>query len=207
MNAAPQVPRLSCCRPTRNFTPRRPASRTRRSPARTHRQALPLRTRTSRRSHPQEAQAAAQGSHGRHHATPSAGHRTRSTAIAARASPAARPLRIRSVDALRSRRAAVHRRRLADLALVVGCCVGWSLALPFVALGAFFVFFFRDPERDRRPTTRQRRAVAGRRPRARRRRRRSPTPRRRARGSRSASSCRRWTCTSTACPCRAASRA
>jgi phosphatidylserine decarboxylase len=25
--------------------------------------------------------------------------------------------------------------------------VGWALALPFVALGAFFAFFFRDPER------------------------------------------------------------
>ena len=78
--------------------------------------------------------------------------------------------------------------------------------VPFVVLAGFFLFFFRDPER-RSPTADDvvlspadgRVLVAG--PA------RAATPRRRASGSRSASSCRRWTCTSTACRCRAASRA
>jgi phosphatidylserine decarboxylase len=35
------------------------------------------------------------------------------------------------------------------LALVSGAAIGWILAIPFVALGLLFVFFFRDP--DRRP--------------------------------------------------------
>jgi phosphatidylserine decarboxylase len=33
------------------------------------------------------------------------------------------------------------------LALAAGATVGWLLAVPCVALGAFFAFFFRDPER------------------------------------------------------------
>ena len=33
------------------------------------------------------------------------------------------------------------------LAVVGGLAVGWPLALPFHVLGAFFAFFFRDPER------------------------------------------------------------
>jgi len=33
------------------------------------------------------------------------------------------------------------------LAVVSGATVAWVLAAPFVALGAFFAFFFRDPER------------------------------------------------------------
>jgi phosphatidylserine decarboxylase len=33
------------------------------------------------------------------------------------------------------------------IAAVAGLYVGWWLALPFVALGAFFAFFFRDPHR------------------------------------------------------------
>ena len=33
------------------------------------------------------------------------------------------------------------------LAVVGGLAVGWPLALPFLILGAFFAFFFRDPER------------------------------------------------------------
>ena len=33
------------------------------------------------------------------------------------------------------------------LALVAGAAVAWVLAIPLVALGAFFAFFFRDPER------------------------------------------------------------
>jgi len=33
------------------------------------------------------------------------------------------------------------------IALVVSIYGGWAFALPFVALGAFFAFFFRDPER------------------------------------------------------------
>jgi phosphatidylserine decarboxylase len=33
------------------------------------------------------------------------------------------------------------------IALVSGAAVSWALALPFVVLGAFFLFFFRDPER------------------------------------------------------------
>jgi phosphatidylserine decarboxylase len=33
------------------------------------------------------------------------------------------------------------------IALVSGAAVSWSLASPFFALGAFFLFFFRDPER------------------------------------------------------------
>lgn len=33
------------------------------------------------------------------------------------------------------------------LALISGAVVAWILAIPFVALGAFFAFFFRDPHR------------------------------------------------------------
>jgi phosphatidylserine decarboxylase len=33
------------------------------------------------------------------------------------------------------------------LAVVSGATVAWLLAIPFVALGSFFAFFFRDPER------------------------------------------------------------
>jgi len=33
------------------------------------------------------------------------------------------------------------------IALVSGAAVSWALASPFVVLGAFFLFFFRDPER------------------------------------------------------------
>ena len=33
------------------------------------------------------------------------------------------------------------------IALVAALYVGWPFAIPFVALGAFFAFFFRDPER------------------------------------------------------------
>jgi phosphatidylserine decarboxylase len=33
------------------------------------------------------------------------------------------------------------------IALVAVLFVGWVFALPFIALGAFFAFFFRDPER------------------------------------------------------------
>jgi phosphatidylserine decarboxylase len=37
------------------------------------------------------------------------------------------------------------------LAVVSGAAVAWLLAIPFIALAAFFAFFFRDPER-RSPT-------------------------------------------------------
>lgn len=33
------------------------------------------------------------------------------------------------------------------IALIAWSYVGWGFAIPFVALGAFFAFFFRDPER------------------------------------------------------------
>jgi len=33
------------------------------------------------------------------------------------------------------------------LALIVGGLITWLLALPFLLIGAFFLFFFRDPER------------------------------------------------------------
>lgn len=33
------------------------------------------------------------------------------------------------------------------VALVAGAAVAWVLVLPFIALGAFFAFFFRDPDR------------------------------------------------------------
>ena len=33
------------------------------------------------------------------------------------------------------------------VAVVAGALVGWAAAVPFVVLGAFFLFFFRDPER------------------------------------------------------------
>ena len=33
------------------------------------------------------------------------------------------------------------------LALLTGAAVAWVLAIPFLVLGAFFVFFFRDPDR------------------------------------------------------------
>jgi phosphatidylserine decarboxylase len=33
------------------------------------------------------------------------------------------------------------------LAVVSGAAIGWLLAAPFIVIGAFFAFFFRDPER------------------------------------------------------------
>ena len=33
------------------------------------------------------------------------------------------------------------------VAVVSGAAIAWGLAIPFVVLGAFFAFFFRDPER------------------------------------------------------------
>jgi phosphatidylserine decarboxylase len=33
------------------------------------------------------------------------------------------------------------------IALIAGAAVGWILAIPFVVLGLFFLFFFRDPSR------------------------------------------------------------
>src|SRR5437868_13125429 len=33
------------------------------------------------------------------------------------------------------------------LALITGAIAGWLAAVPFVVLAAFFVFFFRDPDR------------------------------------------------------------
>ena len=33
------------------------------------------------------------------------------------------------------------------IALIAALYAGWAFALPLVALGAFFAFFFRDPER------------------------------------------------------------
>src|SRR5688572_16628846 len=32
--------------------------------------------------------------------------------------------------------------------VISGAAIGWLLALPFLVLGAFFLFFFRDPDRD-----------------------------------------------------------
>ena len=60
--------------------------------------------------------------------------------------PAARPIRVLSV--MRFDRAGWPFVAGASLiALVAAWYVGWAFALPFVALGAFFAFFFRDPER------------------------------------------------------------
>jgi phosphatidylserine decarboxylase len=39
------------------------------------------------------------------------------------------------------------------VAVVAGAAVGWMLALPFAVLGAFFAFFFRDPDRQAPATT------------------------------------------------------
>ena len=33
------------------------------------------------------------------------------------------------------------------VAVIAGAAIGWILAIPFVVLGLFFLFFFRDPER------------------------------------------------------------
>ncbi|MBI4486486.1 MAG: phosphatidylserine decarboxylase family protein [Acidobacteria bacterium] len=33
------------------------------------------------------------------------------------------------------------------LALIVGAAASWAVAIPFLVLAAFFIFFFRDPER------------------------------------------------------------
>jgi len=40
------------------------------------------------------------------------------------------------------------------VAVVAGATVAWVLAIPFVVLGAFFAFFFRDPDRASRHTDR-----------------------------------------------------
>jgi phosphatidylserine decarboxylase len=45
------------------------------------------------------------------------------------------------------------------LALVSGAAVAWVLAIPFVVLGAFFAFFFRDPDRRIPPPQEEERAV------------------------------------------------
>ena len=106
----------------------------------------------------------------------------------------------------RSRGMAVHPRGAGRCAGAVGWWLGPLWALPFLVLAAFFVFFFRDPDRHV-PTGARPRRVASRRPRHDCRR---PAGRRALRpgsGSRSASFCRRWTCTSTARPSTAGSRA
>ena len=136
---------------------RRPASRPGRSPAATHRQAIPFRTRTTRRSHLEEAQASAEGSHGRH---PEA------------SSDRAKPRQAPSLQSRAGRdwhaaaRAELIRTRIDSagfpfivgalgLAAASGAVVSWALAAPFLVLTAFFFFFFRDPERpaDRRAGT------------------------------------------------------
>ena len=73
-------------------------------------------------------------------------------------------------------------------------------------LGGFFAYFFRDPDRTVPQATRAR-GLAGRRQGDDRRAERRPLGPARRRGSRSRSSCRRWTCTSTARRSAAGSRA
>ena len=175
-------------------------------------QALPLRIRASRRSHPEEAQAGPQGPDGAD--CPRVGARSSFHDILTRP---ARPSRRRelhggrrrtgqlsgtSSDAYRPGRLAVRRRWTRRRGPRGRRWPEAHAASPRCVLPAFFLFFFRDPERaDRRRARRG--GVAGRWPRDgggradRELRRRTP-------GSRSASSCRRWTCTSTGCRWRAA---
>ena len=88
----------------------RPAPPARRSHPRTHIQALPLRTRTARRSESQETEAAAEGPHGGHPAAPSARKRIN------------RPLAADCVVADRRGRATAARPRRATPTL--GACSG-----------------------------------------------------------------------------------
>ena len=124
------------------------------------------------------------------------------------AEPSRARLRARELDAVRSRRVPVHRRR-AGWSLLSACRdrLDAGASRSWRSAGSS-PFFFRDPER-RSPDAGARGAVAGGRPRAGRRR----LAQRRARdaagrrGSRSAFFCRRWTSTSTASRHRAGSRA
>ena len=205
------------------------APRARRSPARARIQALPLRRRAIRRSHPQETQAPAQGSNGAYRAKlpqRSGAHFGRPPSCAlsrgrvvlapphkggphspapSTSGPASGRPQVSSKDADRSRGLALH---LAALLVAVGVglwLVGRAGSVPFLILAAFFVFFFRDPDRTIRPRPEPRR-VASRRARDDRRACAGPgAPA--GSGSRSASSCRRWTCTSIGAGRRARSRA
>ena len=160
---------------------RRQASRTRRSPARTHRQALPLRTRTTRRSHPEETQAAAQGPHGRHPAaavdrrTRRRRHRSRRTNLAPSTARSARAGLTRTISRGRARaRPHILTSSCASippglpfiagalaLALLGGATAGWALAIPFVvARRRFSSFSFAIPIGAAMPARRRCGAVA-----------------------------------------------
>ena len=143
--------RHCCCRRTRNSTISPPSTTNSTIASPTDRQALPLRTRTTRRSHPQETEAAAQRSHGRHPAR----RRNSTTALP---QPHDRLRRPHSRGATRARRLPSSRsmpaRRPPDclridpagLPFIGGALAlararrrgsaGWLLAVPFVLLGA-----------------------------------------------------------------------
>src|SRR5207249_10629589 len=110
-------------------------------------QALPFRTRTTRTSHAEEAQAAAQRPDGRHHPPSSTGRRVDSVGPAGSRRAAARAELIGTrIDS------AGFPFIIGSLAVAVACGPGlaWALAAPFLILAVFFLYFFRDRSEERR---------------------------------------------------------
>ena len=187
------------------------ASRSRREVTHPGRTKLPLGTGTARRSHPQETKTPLEGSDGRHRPPPPRPRSRRPprwrgaerpTTTASWWPDAPRQMRASGLRFFRpaafhenrSRGVSVHRRRAGAGARPGRSHGGAAWALPFAALGGFFAYFFRDPDRTVPPDPGHR-GVAGRRQGDDCRPERRPLGPARATGTRSRSSCPRWTCT------------